>query len=136
MAAEKPETDEKASAKDTAGAKPTGAEAAVMQSLDDHPEAEGTLPAVIEAAAQDSRAVKAMLNVGLEVVVVLGSTRMPINQLLELSRGSIVELDRKIGAPVELHVSERVVARGDLVKVGEDRLGVSLTQIVKDYVPD
>ena len=33
-------------------------------------------------------------------------------------------------------VSDRLVARGDLVKVGEDRLGVSLTQIVKDYVPD
>ncbi|MBU0862559.1 MAG: FliM/FliN family flagellar motor switch protein, partial [Alphaproteobacteria bacterium] len=78
----------------------------------------------------------AMLNVRLDVQVVLGQARMPISRLLELTRGSIVELNRKIGAPVDLMVSGRLVARGDLVKVGEDRLGVSLTQIVKDYVPD
>jgi flagellar motor switch protein FliN len=80
--------------------------------------------------------INAMLNVGLDVQVVLGQARMPISRLLELTRGSIVELNRKIGAPVDLMVSDRLVARGDLVKVGEDRLGVSLTQIVKDYVPD
>jgi flagellar motor switch protein FliN/FliY len=78
----------------------------------------------------------AMLNVRLDVQVVLGQARMPISRLLELTRGSIVELNRKIGAPVDLMVSGRLVARGDLVKVGDDRLGVSLTQIVKDYVPD
>ncbi|UOA32680.1 Flagellar motor switch protein FliN [Sulfitobacter sp. DSM 110093] len=80
--------------------------------------------------------INAMLNVGLDVQIVLGQARMPISRLLELTRGSIVELNRKIGAPVDLMVSDRLVARGDLVKVGEDRLGVSLTQIVKDYVPD
>lgn len=83
-----------------------------------------------------STGINAMLNVGLDVQVVLGQARMPISRLLELTRGSIVELNRKIGAPVDLMVSDRLVARGDLVKVGEDRLGVSLTQIVKDYVPD
>ncbi|MGJ8544678.1 MAG: FliM/FliN family flagellar motor switch protein [Sulfitobacter sp.] len=80
--------------------------------------------------------INAMMNVGLDVQIVLGQARMPISRLLELTRGSIVELNRKIGAPVDLMVSDRLVARGDLVKVGEDRLGVSLTQIVKDYVPD
>jgi len=80
--------------------------------------------------------INAMLNVGLDVQIVLGQARMPISRLLELTRGSIVELNRKIGAPVDLMVSDRLIARGDLVKVGEDRLGVSLTQIVKDYVAD
>ena len=96
-----------------------------------------TLPALTDVDQTPAeRSVTAMMNVDLDVQVVLGSTRMPISQLLELTRGSIVELDRKIGAPVELIVSERVVARGDLVKVGENRLGVSLTQIVRDHVSD
>ena len=55
-----------------------------------------------------------MLNVGLDVQIVLGQARMPISRLLELTRGSIVELNRKIGAPVDLMVSDRLVARGDL----------------------
>ena len=80
--------------------------------------------------------INAMLNVGLDVQIVLGHARMPISRLLELTRGSIVELNRKIGAPVDLMVNDRLVARGDLVKVGEDRLGVSLTQIVKDHAAD
>ncbi|MBW4961643.1 FliM/FliN family flagellar motor switch protein [Sulfitobacter sp. CW3] len=96
-----------------------------------------TLDGVDAARLQQGGAgINAMLNVGLDVQVVLGQARMPISRLLELTRGSIVELNRKIGAPVDLMVSDRLVARGDLVKVGEDRLGVSLTQIVKDYVPD
>ncbi|HCQ57506.1 MAG TPA: flagellar motor switch protein FliN, partial [Sulfitobacter sp.] len=49
--------------------------------------------------------INAMLNVGLDVQIVLGQARMPISRLLELTRGSIVELNRKIGAPVDLMVS-------------------------------
>ncbi|MWD28484.1 hypothetical protein E0K89_013450 [Aquicoccus sp. SCR17] len=76
-----------------------------------------------------------MFNVGLQVQVILGRSRMPIAQLLKLTRGSVIELDKKIGEPVEVMINDRLVARGDLVKLAEDRLGVSLTEIVKDYVP-
>ncbi|SFP65446.1 flagellar motor switch protein FliN [Tranquillimonas alkanivorans] len=86
--------------------------------------------------AEGGRNINAMLNVGLNVQIVLGHCRMPIAQLLELSRGSVIELDKKIGEPVEVVVNERLVARGDLVKVGEDRIGVTLTEIVKDYVSE
>nr|WP_110814161.1 flagellar motor switch protein FliN [Pseudoroseicyclus aestuarii] len=82
------------------------------------------------------RNIDAMLNVALDVQIVLGRARMPIAQLLKLSRGKVVELDKKIGEPVDVIINDRLVARGDLVKVGEGRLGVTLTEIVKDYVGD
>lgn len=80
--------------------------------------------------------IDAMLNVGLNVQIVLGRTRMPIAQLLKLSRGSIIELDKRIGQPVEVVINDRLVARGDLVKLEDDRIGVSLIEIVKDYVTE
>ncbi|WP_127900766.1 flagellar motor switch protein FliN [Solirhodobacter olei] len=78
--------------------------------------------------------INAMLNVALNVQIVLGQSRMPISQLLGLSRGSVIELDKKIGEPIDVMINDRLVARGDLVKVGENRVGVTLTEIVKDYV--
>ena len=78
--------------------------------------------------------INAMLNVALNVQIVLGQSRMPIAQLLSISRGSVIELDKRIGEPVEVMINDRLVARGDLVKVGENRIGVTLTEIVKDYV--
>ncbi|WP_233589060.1 flagellar motor switch protein FliN [Falsigemmobacter faecalis] len=82
----------------------------------------------------DDSSIRAMLNVNLDVQIVLGRSRMPINQLLALSRGSVIELDKKIGEPVDVMINDRLVARGDLVKVGENRIGVTLTEIVKDYL--
>lgn len=87
-----------------------------------------------QAAQDDGQSIKAMLNVGLDVQIVLGRARMPISQLLALSRGSVIELDKKIGEPVDVMINDRLVARGDLVKVGENRIGVTLTEIVKDYI--
>jgi flagellar motor switch protein FliN/FliY len=80
--------------------------------------------------------VDALQNVGLSVRIVLGQTRMAISQLLKLSRGSVIELDKKIGQPVDVVINDRLVARGDLIKLKGERIGVSLTEIVKDYVPD
>lgn len=82
------------------------------------------------------RNIDAMLNVGLQVQIILGRSRMPIAQLLKLTRGSVIELDKKIGDPVEVMINDRLVARGDLIKLPGDRLGVSLTEIVKDYVSE
>lgn len=105
------------------------------------PAAEGTT--VIEAmvgaetsgeAEAGGHNINAMLNVALNVQIVLGQSRMPIAQLLSLSRGSVIELDKKIGEPIDVMINDRLVARGDLVKVGENRVGVTLTEIVKDYV--
>jgi|GEM_PF-2740507 len=81
-----------------------------------------------------SKSIDAMLNVGMNVQIVLGYSKMPISDLLTLSRGSVIELDKKIGEPVDLIINQSLVARGDLIKVGENRIGISLTEIVKDYI--
>ncbi len=105
--------------------------------LDALPEAGNETEAGTSRAPQHSgRNIEAMLNVDLRVQVILGHARMPISQLLKLSRGSVIELDRKIGEPVDLVINDRLVARGDLVKLDGDRIGVTLTEIVKDYVSD
>ncbi|GAA6199858.1 flagellar motor switch protein FliN [Aquicoccus sp. SU-CL01552] len=88
------------------------------------------------AAAEGGRNIDALLNVRLDVRVVLGRSRMPISELLELSKGSVIELDRKVGDPVDIMINDRMVARGDLVKVNGDHIGVALREIVKDFIPE
>ena len=84
-------------------------------------------------AATKASGIEAVMNVNLDVQVVLGECRMPISSLLKLGRGSVIELDQKIGEPVSLVINDRLVARGDLVKISEDRIGVSLTEIVLEH---
>jgi flagellar motor switch protein FliN/FliY len=55
---------------------------------------------------------------------------MEVSQLLKLGRGTVVELDRKIGEAIDIYVNDRLVARGEVVLV-EDRLGITMTEIVK-----
>ncbi len=88
------------------------------------------------AAAGSGRNIDALLNVRLDVRVVLGRSRMPISELLDLSKGSVIELDRKVGDPVDIMINDRMVARGDLVKVNGDHIGVALREIVKDFIPE
>ena len=52
-------------------------------------------------------------------------------QLLKLGRGTVVELDRKVGEAIDIYVNNRLVARGEVVVV-DDRLGVTMTEIIKD----
>ncbi|MBL4749723.1 MAG: flagellar motor switch protein FliN [Amylibacter sp.] len=84
--------------------------------------------------ARVGKSIDAMLNVGMNIQIVLGYSRMPISDLLTLSRGSVIELDKKIGEPVDIIINQSLVARGDLIKVGDNRIGISLTEIVKDYI--
>ena len=87
-----------------------------------------------ENKAQHGKSIDAMLNVDMNIQVVLGYSHMPIADLLKLSRDSVIELDRRIGEPVDIVINQSLVARGDLIKVGENRIGISLTEIVKEYI--
>ncbi len=87
------------------------------------------------AKTQGGRNVDALFNVKLDVRVVLGRSRMQISELLELTKGSVIELGRKVGDPVDITINDRLVARGDLVKVNGDLIGVALREIVKDFIP-
>jgi flagellar motor switch protein FliN/FliY len=87
-------------------------------------------------AGLDGKSLDAIFGVKLDVRVVLGRSRMPISELLNLTKGSVIELDRRVGEPVDIMINDRMVARGDLVRVQGDSLGVALREIVKDFVSD
>lgn len=73
---------------------------------------------------------EAVFDVNVNVSAVLGKATMEVSQLLKLGRGTVVELDRKIGEAIDIYVNDRLVARGEVVLV-EDRLGITMTEIVK-----
>jgi flagellar motor switch protein FliN/FliY len=73
---------------------------------------------------------EAVSDIPVQISVVLGKTSMQVQQLLKLGRGAVVELDRKVGEPVDIFVNNRLVARGEVVVV-EDKVGVTMTEIIK-----
>ncbi|NIJ40417.1 flagellar motor switch protein FliN/FliY [Parvibaculum indicum] len=73
---------------------------------------------------------EAVFDVPVNVSAVLGKTDIEVSKLLKLDRGSVVELDRKVGEAIDIYVNDRLVARGEVVLV-EDRLGVTMTEIIK-----
>jgi flagellar motor switch protein FliN/FliY len=70
-----------------------------------------------------------LLDIPLQVKVEVGRTRMQINDLLKLSQGSVIELQKLVGEPFEVLVNDKLVARGEVVVVNE-RFGVRLTDII------
>lgn len=76
-----------------------------------------------------------MMGLRMEVQVVLGRARMPVSKLLQLGPGALLDLDRSIGEPVEVIVGDQLIARGTLVQTAQDRVGVSLTEILGDPAP-
>ena len=73
---------------------------------------------------------EAVFDIPVHVSAVLGKSKMQVSQLLKLGRGAVVELDRKVGEAIDIYVNNRLVARGEVVVV-EDRLGVTMTEIIK-----
>ena len=73
---------------------------------------------------------EAVYDIPVQVSAVLGKTTMQVSQLLKLGRGAVIELDRKVGEAIDIYVNNRLVARGEVVVV-EDRLGVTMTEIIK-----
>lgn len=69
-------------------------------------------------------------NVGVDLEAFLGSAHMTVAELTALRSGSVVQLDARLNAPVELRLNGAAVARGELVAVGE-QFGVRLTEIVQ-----
>mgnify|MGYP002788775264 CR=1 FL=1 len=63
--------------------------------------------------------------------VELGRTKMPIKEILRLGRGSVVQLDRLAGEPVDLYVGDRQFAEGEVVVMGE-HFGIRITRIVQN----
>ena len=83
------------------------------------------------AASPSGRDLEAVYDIPVQVSAVLGRATMQVSQLLKLGRGAVVELDRKLGEAVDIYVNNRLVARGEVVMVEDNRLGVTMTEIVK-----
>ena len=72
----------------------------------------------------------AVYEVEVEVSAVLGTAMMQISQILKLGRGAVVELNRKVGEPIELRANESLVGWGEIVVVN-DKLGVTMTEVIR-----
>ncbi len=81
------------------------------------------------AAPGQGRDLSVLADVAMSVTVELGRARMKVRDLLSLTTGSVVELDRAAGAAVDVLVNGTVVARGDVVVI-DDELGVRITDVV------
>lgn len=77
----------------------------------------------------ETRNLDVVMDIPLEISVELGRKKMSIRSILDLGSGSIVELDKVAGEPVDLFVNGRMVARGEVVVI-EDNFGVRITEIV------
>ncbi len=84
-------------------------------------------PARLEDAGE--RELDFILDIPLELSVELGKTKMLINDLLQLGQGSIVELNKLAGEPLEVYINRKLIARGEVVVVNE-KFGVRLTDII------
>jgi len=70
-----------------------------------------------------------LLDVPVGLTVELGSCHLPMRDVLNLNVGSVVQLDKLADGPVELHVNQKLVARGEVVVV-ENRFGIKITELL------
>lgn len=78
---------------------------------------------------------KLLMNVPLNVSVEIGTARKKVKEILEFTQGTIIELDRQAGAPVDVIVNGHLIARGDVVVI-DDNFAVRVTEIVKSKFLD
>lgn len=81
------------------------------------------------ARSAGSASLDTLLDVSLPVAIEFGRTTMTIQEVLELGNGSVIELSRMVGEPVDIFVSDRKLAEGEVVVVGE-HFGVRITRIL------
>lgn len=80
--------------------------------------------------AADQQNLDLLMNVPLQITAELGRCKMQVAEILKLGTGSIVELDRLAGGPVDLLVNSKLVARGEVVAI-DDNFGVRVTELIQ-----
>ncbi|MCP4394649.1 MAG: flagellar motor switch protein FliN [Alphaproteobacteria bacterium] len=76
---------------------------------------------------------KAVGDIFVNVSIMLGKATLRVHQLLKLGRGAVVELERKLDEPVEIFANEVLVAKGDVIVTDENKIAVTLTEMVNKY---
>jgi flagellar motor switch protein FliN len=89
-----------------------------------------SFPSVQDAGTSGTpKNIEFILDIPMSVAVYVGSTKMAIRDLLQLAQGSVIELDKLAGEPMEVMVNNKLVARGEVVVVNE-KFGIRLTDVV------
>ena len=99
----------------------------LLDAVEQQPDLE-EVPQVEEKPA-DGNNLDLILDIPLRVTVELGRSRMVVSELLNLGQGSVIELNKLAGEPMEILVNDKLVARGEAVVVNE-KFGVRLTDII------
>jgi flagellar motor switch protein FliN len=81
-----------------------------------------------QAQGESNKNLDILMDIKLQLTVELGRTELPIKKVLELTRGSIIELEKVAGEPVELYANGKLVAHGEVVVI-EDNFGLRITSI-------
>lgn len=94
----------------------------------------GDKPAAAKATGKaepkgNDRNLQLILDIPLKLSVELGRTKMPVSELLNLTQGSVIELNKLAGEPMEVMVNDKLIARGEAVVVNE-KFGVRLTDVI------
>ena len=102
-----------------------------LEDIDAGEDADEVLDEADKSAAPSGeiKSLDLILDIPLTVSVELGRSKMLINDLLQLGQGSVIELTKLVGEPLEVLVNQKLVARGEVVVVNE-KFGVRLTDIV------
>lgn len=73
---------------------------------------------------------EALYEIPVRITAVIGNATMPVSQLVKLGRGAVVELNRKLGDAVDIYANNRLIARGEVVVVDDEHIGVTMTEIL------
>lgn len=104
--------------------------------LEDFTSTPSETPAAPEAGGQDAKGpaapnpMEAVYDIPVKITAVIGTATMPVSQLLRLGRGAVVELDKKLGEAVDIYANNRLIARGEVVVVDDNHIGVTMTEIL------
>ncbi len=107
----------------------TTSQADASNAGDMSPQATSFPPVDNQGAVPANKNIDFVLDIPLQVTVQIGSTRMLIRELLQLGQGSVIELNKLAGEPMEVLVNNKLVARGEVVVVNE-KFGIRLTDVV------
>ncbi|GBR40362.1 flagellar motor switch protein [Neoasaia chiangmaiensis NBRC 101099] len=80
---------------------------------------------------EHSRNFDVLYDIPVSVSALLGRATMQISQVLKLGKGDIVELDKKIGDPIDILVNNKFLARGEVVVIDEKKIGIIMTEVSK-----
>ena len=87
------------------------------------------IPHVVSIQAEDINPIDLLLDVPILISVELGRTKVLIRDLLQFGEGSVIELNKLAGEPLDVFINDKLVARGEAI-VSNDKFGIRLTDII------